>query len=52
MDNKEKKQMAIFKSVQITKHTKDTKEKYFKVQRGDITINTKKNVLEMIIIIC
>ena len=41
MDNKEKKQMAIFKSVQITKHTKDTKEKYFKVQRGDITINTK-----------
>ena len=41
MDSKEKKQMAIFKSVQITKHTKDTKEKYFKVQRGDITINTK-----------
>ena len=38
MDNKEKKQMAIFKSVQITK---DTKEKYFKVQRGDFTINTK-----------
>jgi hypothetical protein len=38
MDNKEKKQRAIFKSVQ---RTKDTKEKYFKVQRGDITINTK-----------
>ena len=38
MDNKEKKQMTIFKSVQITK---DTKEKYFKVQRGDITINAK-----------
>ena len=39
MDNKEKKQMTIFKSVQITK---DTKEKYFKVQRGDI--NNKNNV--------
>ena len=41
MDNKEKKQMTIFKSVQITK---DTKEKYFKVQRGDININNKNNV--------
>jgi hypothetical protein len=40
MDNKEKKQMTIFKSVQITK---DIKEKYFKVQRGDNTINTKNN---------
>jgi hypothetical protein len=41
MDNKEKKQMTIFKSVQITK---DTKEKYFKVQREDISINNKNNV--------
>jgi len=40
MDNKEKKQMTIFKSVQIPK---DSKEKYFKVQRGDIAINTKNN---------
>ena len=40
MDNKEKKQMTMFKSVQITK---DTKEKYFKVQRGDIIINSKNN---------
>ena len=41
MDNKEKKQMTIFKSVQITK---DIKEKYFKVQREDISINNKNNV--------
>lgn len=41
MDNKEKKQMTIFKSVQITK---DTKEKYFKVQRGDMGINNKNNI--------
>jgi hypothetical protein len=41
MDNREKKQMTIFKSVQITK---DTKEKYFKVQREDISINNKNNV--------
>jgi len=41
MDNKEKKQMmTMFKSVQIPKNTK---EKYFKVQRGDIAINTKNN---------
>ena len=40
MDNKEKKQMTIIKSVQIPK---DSKEKYFKVQRGDIAINTKNN---------
>lgn len=40
MDCKEKKIMNIFKSVQISK---DNKEKYFKVKRGDSNINNTKN---------
>ena len=40
MDNKEKKQLAIFKSVQISK---ENKEKYFKVERGSLNGNNNKN---------
>lgn len=40
MDNKDKKQLNIFKSVQISK---ENKEKYFKVERGGINLNNNKN---------
>ena len=40
MDNKEKKQLNIFKSVQISK---ENKEKYFKVERGSLNENNIKN---------
>ena len=40
MDNKEKKQLTIFKSVQISK---ENREKYFKVERGSINANNNKN---------
>ena len=40
MDNKEKKQLTIFKSVQISK---ENKEKYFKVERGSLNGNNYKN---------
>ena len=41
MDNKEKKQLTIFKSVQISK---ENKEKYFKVERGSLNENNNKNI--------
>ena len=40
MDNKEKKQLTIFKSVQISKKNK---EKYFKVERGSLNGNNHNN---------
>lgn len=40
MDNKEKKQLTIFKSVQISK---ENKEKYFKVERGSLNGNNHNN---------
>ena len=40
MDNKEKKQLNLFKSVQISK---ENKEKYFKVQRSDFKSNSINN---------
>ena len=44
MDNKEKKQLNLFKSVQISK---DNKEKYFKVQRSDISASNKNNIINI-----
>ncbi len=44
MDNKEKKQLNLFKSVQISK---DNKEKYFKVQRSDISTSNKNNIINI-----
>ena len=40
MDNKDKKQLNIFKSVQPSK---ESKEKYFKVERGGPNLNSNKN---------
>ena len=39
MDNKDKKQLNIFKSVQPSK---ENKEKYFKVERGSLNLNNNK----------
>ena len=41
MDTKEKKRLNIFKSVHISK---DSREKYFKVERGDLNTNFTKNI--------
>ena len=40
MDNKDKKQLHVFKSFQILKKNK---EKYFKVERGDLAVSNNKN---------
>ena len=44
MDNKEKKQLNLFKSVQISK---ENKEKYFKVQRSDLNTSNKSNIINI-----
>ena len=41
MDSKDKKQLNIFKSVQISK---ENREKYFKVEKGIFNVNNNKNI--------